>query len=71
MLVYLIVAGDKMHEHAISTPRPRKPRFRSYVQQAAGRTTSTADELTKLADSATRACITPEQFEAQKAKLSA
>ena len=69
VLAYVIVRGDKMHEHAISTAKAQDAALQDYVRQAAGGTTSTADELTKLAALRDQGVLTPEQFEAQKAKL--
>jgi Short C-terminal domain/Phospholipase_D-nuclease N-terminal len=68
VLVYVIARGDKMQEHAVHDARAQDAALKQYVQQAAG-TTSTADELTKLADLRDRGVLTEEQFEAQKAKL--
>jgi hypothetical protein len=41
---------------------------RRYIQEAAG-TTSTADQLAKLADLRDRGVITPAEFDSQKAKI--
>jgi Short C-terminal domain/Phospholipase_D-nuclease N-terminal len=68
VLAYVIARGDKMHEHAVREAKADDAAFRSYVQDAA-RGSSTADELTKLADLRDKGVITAEQFEAQKAKL--
>jgi hypothetical protein len=43
--------------------------FRSYVQQAASPSPSSADELAKLAQLRDQGVITPQEFESQKAKL--
>jgi ABC-type multidrug transport system fused ATPase/permease subunit len=68
VLVYVIARGDKMHEHAVSEAKAEDAALRSYVQQAASGS-STADELTKLADLRDKGVITATEFEAQKAKL--
>ena len=68
VLAYVIVRGDKMHEHAVRQAQVTDAAMRSYVRDAAG-STSTADELTKLASLRDQGVLTPEQFEAQKAKL--
>jgi len=68
VLVYLIVRGDKMHEHAVQAQQQQDEAFRSYVQQAAGSPSST-EQLAKLADLRDRGAITPEEFEREKAKI--
>jgi hypothetical protein len=69
VLVYLIVRGGSMHERAVQDARRQDQEFRQYVQQAAGSSSSTADQLTKLADLRDRGVITPEEFEREKAKV--
>jgi hypothetical protein len=68
VLVYLIARGGKMHERADAAAARQQRAFNTYVQQAAG-TSSAADELTKLADLREKGVLTPEEFEAQKAKI--
>jgi ABC-type multidrug transport system fused ATPase/permease subunit len=68
VLVYLIVRGGKMHEHAARDAQRQETEFRSYVQEAAG-SQSPADQLAKLADLRDRGVITPQEFESQKAKI--
>jgi Short C-terminal domain/Phospholipase_D-nuclease N-terminal len=68
VLVYLIVRGGKMHEHAARDARRQESEFRSYVQEAAG-SQSPADQLAKLADLRDRGVITAQEFESQKAKI--
>ena len=68
VLVYLIVRGGKMHEHAARDARRQEADFRSYVQEAAG-SQSPADQLAKLADLRDRGVITAQEFESQKAKI--
>ena len=71
VLIYLIARGQKMGERHMEDAIAREKATRSYIQQAAGSAagTSTADELTKLADLRTSGVITNEEFDAQKAKL--
>jgi membrane protein implicated in regulation of membrane protease activity len=69
VLVYLIVRGSSMHERAAQQAQQQDEAFRSYVQQAAGDQSSTADQLAKLADLRDRGVITPQEFESQKAKI--
>jgi len=67
VLVYLIVRGGKMQERAVQQAQQEDKQFRSYVQDAAG--TSTADQLSKLADLRDRGVITAEEFDREKAKI--
>jgi ABC-type multidrug transport system fused ATPase/permease subunit len=68
VLVYLIVRGGKMHEHAVQQARQQDAQVRSYVREAAG-SPSSADELAKLADLRDRGVITPAEFDREKAKI--
>ena len=68
VLVYLIVRGGKMHEHAARDAQAQEQEFRRYVQDAAG-SGSSADQLAKLADLRDRGVITADEFENQKAKI--
>ena len=68
ILVYLIARGGKMHERADAAAARQQRAFNAYVQQTAG-TSSAADQLTKLADLREKGVLTPEEFEAQKAKI--
>ncbi len=68
VLVYLIARGGKMHERAAREARRQDEAFRSYVQEAAG-PTSTADQLAKLADLRDRGVISAAEFEREKAKV--
>jgi heme exporter protein D len=68
-LIYLIARGRGMAERDIAQAQEREQAFRSYVQQTAAGTPSSADELTKLAELRDRGVITPDEFAQQKAKL--
>jgi ABC-type multidrug transport system fused ATPase/permease subunit len=68
-LVYLIARGRSMSERQSQDYMRREQAFRSYVQDAAGGSTSTADELEKLAQLRDAGTISSEEFDAQKAKL--
>ena len=68
VFVYLIARGGKMHERAAARPRQQQKAFDSYVQQAAGGS-STADQLSKLADLKDKGTITEAEFASEKAKL--
>ena len=69
VLVYLIVRGGKMQQHAQRDAQAQDQAFRAYVQDAAGSQASPADQLAKLADLRDRGVITPEEFEREKAKI--
>ena len=69
IFVYLIVRGGKMHERAVQQNQAANAAFTSYVQQAAGTSASTADELQKLAALRDQGVITAAEFETQKARV--
>ena len=69
VLVYLIARGGSMQKRDIAQAKAADAATRQYIQQAAGSTTSSAEELHKLADLRDRGVLTPEEFEAQKAKI--
>ena len=69
VLVYLIARGGKMHERAMQQAQRQDEQFRSYVQEAAGSSASSADQLAKLADLRDRGVITAEEFNREKAKI--
>src|SRR6266496_759499 len=48
VLVYLIARGGKMHERAARQAQQQDEAARAYIQQAAGSTSSSADQLAKL-----------------------
>jgi hypothetical protein len=68
IFVYLIARGGKMHERAEEAAKAQQQAFDSYVKQAAG-TSSSADDLAKLADLKEKGVLTDAEFQAQKAKL--
>lgn len=69
-LVYLIARGHSMNERAREQAGRQEQAFRQYVQQAAGSSSSSvADELAKLADLRDKGTLSPEEFDAAKAKL--
>jgi ABC-type multidrug transport system fused ATPase/permease subunit len=70
VLVYLIARGGEMHERAARQAQRQDEALRSYVQQAAADSpTSTADQLSKLADLRDRQVISAEEFDREKAKI--
>ena len=68
VLVYLIARGDSMAQRNMESAMEQERATRSYIQEAAG-STSSADELKKLADLKSAGVISDAEFEAQKAKL--
>ena len=70
VFVYVIARGKGMSERDVQQAQSQEQQFRSYVQQAAASGSGTpADELGKLAELRDKGVITPEEFEAQKAKI--
>jgi ABC-type multidrug transport system fused ATPase/permease subunit len=69
VLVYLIARGHKMQEHAVQAAQQQDQAFKAYVQQAAGSSGGTADELARLADLKANGTLTDAEFEQAKAKL--
>jgi len=69
VFVYLIARGHKMQEHAMQTAQQQDAAFKQYVQQAAGTSGSTADELARLADLKANGTLSDAEFEQAKAKL--
>jgi ABC-type multidrug transport system fused ATPase/permease subunit len=67
ILFYLIFRGSSMHERAVQQAQQQETQFRQYVQETAQ--TSSADQLTKLADLKDRGVITDEEFQQQKASI--
>jgi hypothetical protein len=68
VLLYLIVRGHKMAEHAQQAAKEQDAAARAYIQQAAGGSGSTADEIQRLADLKAQGVISDAEFEAGKAK---
>ena len=68
VLVYLIARGHKMQEHAVAAAQAQDAAFKQAVQQAAGTSGSTADEIARLADLKANGTITDAEFEQAKAK---
>jgi len=66
-LVYLIARGGSMHERQAKRVEENDARMRAYVQDAAG-TTSTAEELRKLAELRDSGVITAADYDQAKAK---
>ena len=70
VFVYLIARGRKMSEHAVEAAQAQDAAARQYIQSAVGQNgTSTADELTKLADLKAKGVIDDAEFQRLKAKV--
>jgi hypothetical protein len=69
-LVYLIVRGRSMNERGLAQAERNERVFSQYVRETAGTgATSTADELSKLADLRDRGTLSVGEFELAKAKV--
>jgi phospholipase D-like protein len=68
IFVYLIARGGKMHERAAAQAAKQQQAFDTAVQQAAG-STSSADDLAKLADLNAKGVLTDAEFETEKTKI--
>jgi len=68
VLLYLIIRGHKMAEHAQQAAAAQDAAAKAYIQQAAGTTGSTADEIQRLADLKSQGIISDAEFETGKAK---
>ena len=69
VFVYLIARGHKMAEHAAAEAQAHDQAARAYIQNTVGSgSTSSADELAKLADLKAKGVISDEEFQAAKAK---
>ena len=70
VLVYLIARGGKMHERAAAEAAEQQKQFDAYVRETAGtQGSSTADQLSRLADLKSQGVLSDAEFEAQKAKI--
>jgi len=69
VLVYLIARGHSMAGRDLERAQAQDDAFRTYVQNAAGSSGGTADELAKLADLKAQGVITEAEFAQQKSKL--
>jgi hypothetical protein len=69
VLFYLIFRGGSMRERQVQEARRQEDAFRGYVQQVATTSSSSADEIAKLADLRDRGVLTEEEFQRQKAAV--
>jgi hypothetical protein len=68
VFVYLIARGKEMAEHRVRDVAQREEQMRSYVKDVAS-SSSTADEIERLAQLQASGAITEEEFRQAKAKL--
>ncbi len=69
VLIYMIARGPKMTERNVREAQARDDAFNSYLQETAGSTGGTADELAKLSDLKSKGIISDAEFDQQKSKL--
>jgi Short C-terminal domain/Phospholipase_D-nuclease N-terminal len=69
VVAYLIIRGAGMHERTAQVMQARDAAYDSYLAQAGGPSSSTADQLTKLADLRDRNVISDQEFDQEKAKV--
>ena len=68
VLIYMIANGDEMRQRNVDQAKAIDQAQREYIRSAAG-TTSSADELAKLADLPSRGVSNDEEFARQKSQL--
>ena len=68
VFIYLIARGHKMQDHMVSAAKAQDAANRQYIQSVAGTGSSTADEISRLADLKAKGVISEEEFQAGKAK---
>jgi hypothetical protein len=69
VLVYLIARGGKMQERQVKDAANQQQAWNSAVQEAAGSSDTTADQLTQLANLHQSGALTDDEYAAQKAKV--
>lgn len=68
VFIYLIARGGRMHERQIADATAQQQAFQQQVQAAAG-AADVPSQLEKLAALRDQGVISPQEFDAQKAKL--
>jgi Short C-terminal domain/Phospholipase_D-nuclease N-terminal len=69
LVTYLIIRGGEMHERAAKVAQDRAAAYDRYAAQSGASSTSTADQLHKLADLHDRNIISDQEFAQEKAKV--
>lgn len=67
VLIYLIVRGGKMNQHAAEAAKAQDAAMQNYIRNAAG--TTPADELHRLADLKDRGVIDQAEFDKLKGQI--
>ena len=68
VFVYLIARGHKMQERSMRAAAAQQEQFRGYVQEVAGSSGGSADEIARLADLRAKGVLSDAEFEQAKAK---
>jgi hypothetical protein len=68
VFLYLIIRGSKMQQNAIDAAKAQDDAMREYIRTAAG-SSSTTDELARLADLHSSGKLDDAEYKAAKAKL--
>ena len=71
VVVYLIVRGGGMHERTAQVVQAREAAYDGYLARNGTPSSSTADQLAKLADLHDRNVISDQEFDQEKAKVMA
>ncbi|MGD0699769.1 MAG: SHOCT domain-containing protein [Trebonia sp.] len=69
VVAYLIVRGGGMHERTAQVVQARETAYDGYLAQNGTPSSSTADQLAKLADLRDRNVISDQEFDQEKAKV--
>ncbi len=69
VLMYIIIHGDAMTRRNMEMAQQNEQATQAYIRQAAGSSSSAADELDKLAGLRDRGVISEAEFATEKAKL--
>jgi hypothetical protein len=69
VLVYLIARGGSMHERSMRQAQQQDAALRDYLQATGQPSSSTADQLERLASLRDRGVITPDEFDREKTKV--
>ena len=69
VILYLIIRGHTMNEHAIEAVQVRDAAARQYIQQAAGSGSGAAEEPARRADLKEKGVIDDAEFASLRAKI--
>ena len=68
VFIYLIARGHKMSEHATQAAEAQQTAQQAFIRDAAGTSSSAADEIARLSDLKDQGVISDAEFEQAKAK---